>query len=82
MKRRTMTGIPKAEVSFGEIDTHPFAPLYRRLGIRTYTHRLAVLTDPQQSMGRRPCINRSWDSVNRVWSDNHLYRASITLPAI
>lgn len=84
MKRRGMKGIPSIvpAISFGDVDPNPFAPLHRRLGIQTYTHRLAVLNDPKQGEATGMSVNFSYDAVNRVWSNDHLYRASITLPKV
>jgi len=45
-------------------------PLHQILGIKTHTHRQAILADPR--IGQ-------WDEVARVWSFNHLFRESITL---
>ena len=48
-----------------------FAPLHRRLGILTHTHRQAILNDPRL---------RDFDQITSTWNQNHLYRASVTLP--
>lgn len=74
MKRRHMKGIPGVNVSYGDVDPSPFAPLHRRLGIRTTVYRMAILDDPR--MGRR------FDWIERVWSHQHRYRQSITLARI
>ena len=70
MKRRNMKGIPKIVVVFGEPDDNPFAPLHRRLGIRTHVHRQAILDDPR---------HRVYDWVSRAWSNQHIFRENITL---
>lgn len=83
MKRRSMKGIPKLAVSFGEPDPNPFAPLHRRLGIVTYVHRQAVLHDII-ALGRGTKSTNVWayDPQNRVWSSSHLFRASVTLAGV
>lgn len=73
MKRRHMKGIPGTDVSYGDVDSSPFAPLHRRLGIVTRIHRQAILNDPRF---------RAWDALTRVYSHNHLYRESITLASV
>lgn len=76
-----MKGIPHLTVEFGERDPNPFAPLHRRMGIATHVHRQAVLHDVVPlGRGTRSRESFAYDAVNRVWSNNHLYRASITLP--
>lgn len=70
MKRRITKGIPHQKVDFGTPDLSPFAPLHRRLGIQTHTHRQAILDDPRFKL---------WDPVTRVTARNHLYRETITL---
>ena len=66
MKRRNMQGIAQQAVSFDEINL-------------THVHRQAVLCDVTN--GRVTTSTTAWcyDQVNRVWSGNHLYRASVTL---
>src|SRR5258708_36644347 len=71
MRRRAMKGIPIVAISFGDVDASPFAPLHRRLGIKTYVHRQAILDDPR--LGRR------YDWIARAWNHQHAYRESITL---
>lgn len=73
MKRRHMKGIPGADVSYGDVDANRFAPLHRRLGIKTYVQRVAILNDPR---------TRLYDWTTRSWSHQHLFRQSITLAAI
>jgi hypothetical protein len=73
MKRRHMKGIPGTDVHYGDVDPSPFAPLHRRLGIRTFVHRQAILNDPR---------TRAWDRITRSWSHQHLFRESITLAAV
>lgn len=51
-----------------------FASSHRALGIKTFVHRQAVLFDPRGERDRN-----SYDPVNRVRSNSHLFRASITL---
>jgi hypothetical protein len=81
MKRRHMKGIPGTNVSYGDVDASPFAPLHRRLGIRTFVRRQAILTDINETYhGRRPLWH--FDPVMRVGPSNHLYRESVTLAAI
>lgn len=81
MKRRRMRGVPAQKVKFGECDPNPFAPLHRRMGISTFVHRQAILNDCNERFGT-PRYLLSFDPVNRVHSRNHIYRASITLPAV
>lgn len=73
MKRRHMKGIPGTDVRYGDVDTNPLAPLHRRLGIRTYIHRQAILNDPRF---------RTFDWITRSWSHQHIFRESITLAAV
>ncbi len=73
MKRRRMKGIPRFNLKYGEVDMNPLAPLHRRLGIKTFVYRQAILNDPRQ---------REWDPVTRVYSHNHLFRDNITLAAV
>lgn len=55
-------------------------PLHKRLGIVTHVHRQAVLTDPGGGVSFGVSIrNLSYDTLNRVWSNSHLFRASVTL---
>lgn len=66
--------------SFGDID--PTArSLHRRLGIQTYVHRQAVLHD-LAGRGTKSTAVFSYDNTNRVWSNSHLFRASITLAKV
>jgi hypothetical protein len=71
VKRRNMTGIPKATVLFGDKDSNPFAPLHRRLGISTFVHRQAV-TD----------YVGGFDKQREVYWSPHEYRARVTLPKV
>lgn len=73
IKRREMKGIPNiiAGISFGNVDDSYGAPLHRRLGIETYVHLQAILTDPN---GRR--------GNSRENTNDHLYRVKVTLPRI
>ena len=71
MKRRNMSGVPRAAVSFGLKDTRPFAPLHRRLGIITFVHRQAV-TD----------YVGGFDREHGVYYSPHEYRARVTLPKV
>ena len=83
MKRRNMKGIPRQAAAFATADLNPFAPLHRRLGIETYVHRQAVLHDlVAGGRGTRSLLDYSYDPVTRTFSNNHLFRASITLPRI
>jgi len=74
MKKRNMKGIPKLEVNYGDKVFNACSPLHRRLGIRTFNHRQAILDDPR--LGRR------YDRISRSWNHQHLYRENITLAAI
>lgn len=84
-KRREMKGIPKIinGISFGNVDDSFRAPLHRQLGIETFTHRQAILTD-LIPLGRGKKSEQGWgyDDVNHCWSNNHLFRASVTLPKV
>ena len=71
MKRRNMVGISKQTVAFGDKDTNPFAPLHRRLGIRTFVHRQAV-TD----------YVGGFDQERGAYYSPHEYRARVTLPKV
>jgi hypothetical protein len=71
MKRRNMGGIPKTSLAFGDKDPNPFAPLHRRLGIRTFVHRQAV-TD----------YVGGFDSERGSNYSPHEYRARVTLPKV
>lgn len=85
MKRRGMRGIPRLVngISFGRTDDGYRAPLHRRLGIETYVHRQAILTDLiPGGRGKKAESGWGYDEVNRCWSNNHLFRASITLPKV
>ena len=73
MKHRGMKGIPKVTVAFAAGDDSPFAPLHRRMGIRTKVHRQAILCDPRF---------HQWDPVSRTYSHQHLFRDNITLAAV
>ena len=54
--------------------------LHARLGIATHVHRQAVLTDPGGGVSFGVSVrNLSYDALNRVWSNSHLFRASVTL---
>lgn len=64
-------GIPNIQVSMGDVDANPFAPLHRRLGIRTYVHRQAV-TD----------YHGGFDKDNGQYFSPHEYRAPVTLAKI
>ena len=80
MKKRRMKGIPKIIVVFRDGDPNRFAPLHRRLGIETHVHRQAILLDLiPGARGTKSTGGWDYDPINRVWSNNHLYRASITL---
>lgn len=74
MKKRNMKGIPRLEVKYGDKVCDALAPLYSRLGIRTFVHRQAILDDPR--LGRR------YDRISRSWNHQHQYRESITLAAV
>jgi hypothetical protein len=71
MKRRSLGGIPKQTVSFGDKDTNPFAPLHRRLGIRAFVYRQAV-TD----------YVGGFDQERGAYYSPHEYRARVTLPKV
>lgn len=60
-----------------EVVAPPIVPrgLHAQLGIETTVTRVAVLGGPFRNVP-------SWDALNRVSSDNHLYRASVTLPKV
>lgn len=73
MKRRHMKGIPGTDVSYGDVDPSPFAPLHRRLGIKTFVWRQAILNDPRM---------RNYDWTSRSWSHQHIFRQDITLASI
>lgn len=67
MKRREMHGIPQLAVTFDQIE-------------QTHVHRQAVLTDPGGGVSFGVSVhNLSYDALNRVWSNSHLFRASVTL---
>ena len=71
---------PRAKIAAMWKDPNPFAPLHRRLGIATHVHRQAVLLDIiPLGRGGRSKTTWDYDPVNRVWSNNHLFRASVTL---
>lgn len=57
-----------------------FAPTHKQLGIETCTYRIPVLAHLERRRGKPPLY--LFDSVNRVFYGNHLYRASVTLPKI
>lgn len=85
MKRRRMKGIPRLinGVCFGNVDDSFRAPLHRKLGIETYVHRQAILADLiPGGRGKKGEDGWGYDPVNRCWSNNHLFRASITLPKV
>ena len=85
MKRRGMKGIPRIihGIRFGTVDDRPFAPLHRRIGIETYVHRQAILTDLiPLARGKKSEHGFGYDAETRSWSNNHLFRASITLPKV
>ena len=67
MKLRNMQGIAQQAVSFDEIN-------------QTHVHRQAVLCDIV-ALGRGGNSPNTWayDPLNRVWSNSHLFRASVTL---
>lgn len=53
-------------------------PLHEQMGIQTCVYRVPILT-----LSNHPKRNtRAFDPVNRVTSDNHLYRASVTLARV
>jgi hypothetical protein len=83
LRKQPRRGIPDlvSGLSFGGVDMRPDAPLHRRLGIRTYTHRQAILVSSNDRFGE-PRRRADFDEVNRVFSDSHLYRVSVTLPKI
>jgi hypothetical protein len=59
------------------------ASLHRELGIETFVHRQAVLNDLiAGGRGTKAEHGFSYDPVNRVWSNSHLFRASVTLPRV
>jgi hypothetical protein len=57
-------------------------PLHSRLGIRTVVHRQAILHDVVRTPMGRARLAWSRDPVTGVGPNNHLYRVSITLPAL
>lgn len=64
---RINNGIPQVAVSFAAIN-------------QRHVHRQAVLTDPGGGVSFGVSIrNLSYDALNRVWSNSHLFRASVTL---
>ena len=84
-KRRDMKGIPKIinGISFGNVDDSFRAPLHRQLGIETFTHRQAILTDLiPLGRGKKSEHGFGYDQQTRSWSNSHLFRASITLPKV
>lgn len=52
-------------------------PLHVRMGIATYVHRQAILTDTSENFGRKAFW--SFDPVTRVGPNNHLFRQNVTL---
>ncbi len=73
MKRRDMKGIPSIvpNISFGDVDPNPFAPLHRRLGIATFEHLQAV-TD----------YVGGFDKETGQYFSPHQYRARVTLAKV
>lgn len=68
--------------SFAELRHRPIIekhgePLHIRLGIATYVHRQAILTDTSENFGRKAFW--SFDPVTRVGPNNHLFRQNVTL---
>lgn len=57
-------------------------PLHRRLGINTQVHRQAILHDMIRLPTGKARVAWKKDPVTRVGPQNHLYRVSITLPAL
>lgn len=53
-------------------------PLHQQLGIETAVYRIPVLAHIEGA-GRKP---EAFDKVTETWSNNHLFRASVTLAKV
>lgn len=56
--------------------------LHEELRIETFVHRQAVLCEPDGGRGRKGEYGSGYDPINRCWSNNHLFRASVTLAKV
>ena len=67
--------------AFGDID--PAAgSLHRRLGIKPYVHRQAILNDVAERGNGRPGLSWSFDPEERVGPSHHRYRVNVTLAKV
>ncbi len=69
-------------IVIAEPTPRPERSFHAKLGIKTFVHRQAVLTELSFSAGKRSEDGWGYDKVNRCWSNSHLFRASVTLPRI